>query len=56
MKTFLLWLLVTVYRSLPEWFVRSIVFFIICVTLGMGFVFLSLRPHLRQARLLLRRR
>ena len=56
MKTFLLWLLVTVYRSLPEWFVRSIVFFIIGVSLGTGFLFLSLRPTFHKARLLLRRR
>ena len=50
-------LLITLYRGLPEWIVRNGVFFVIGVALGVGFVFLLLRPNLRWARwVLLRRR
>ena len=50
-------LLITLYQGLPEWIVRNGVYFMIGVALGVGFVFLSLRPNLRRARrALLRRR
>ena len=49
-------LFLALYRGLPEWMVRISVFFVISVTLGMGFVFLSLRPNLRRVRLIVMRR
>ena len=43
-------MLIASYYGLPEWLVRSLVFFVIGVALGIGFVFLSLRPDIRRFR------
>ena len=48
MKRFLAKLLISLYQGLPEWIVRSMVFFIIGVIFGLGFAFLSFRPRLRR--------
>ena len=50
-------LVIALYQGLPEWMVRTAVFFLIGVALGVGIVFLSLRSDFRRARqVLLRRR
>lgn len=57
MKKLALKLLIATYQRLPEWMVRYAVFFVIGFSLGVGFVFLALRPEFRRVRrLLLKRR
>ena len=57
MKRFAARLFIALYQGLPEWMVRNAVFFVIGVALGVGIVFLALRPGLsRVRRVLLRRR
>jgi hypothetical protein len=48
-------MLIASYHGLPEWLVRNLVFFIIGLALGIGFVFLSLRPDIRRLRNFFRR-
>jgi hypothetical protein len=55
MKGFAARLFIALYQGLPEWMVRSAVFFVIGVALGVGFVFLSLRPDFHRARQVLLR-
>ena len=57
MKKLVARILIASYHRLPEWLIRDLVFVIIGITLGVGFVFLSVRPNLiRARRVLLRRR
>lgn len=55
MKRLLSRILIASYHGLPEWLARYLVFAIIGITLGLGFVFLSLRPNIRRFRNFFRR-
>ena len=48
-------MLIASYQGWPEWLVRNLVFVIIGTALGLGFVFLSLRPNIRRFRNFFRR-
>ena len=50
MTTFISKIMLKIYRCLPEFIVRTLVFSTVGTALAISFIFLSIRPAMRQVR------